>query len=416
MRVVEEIEGIQSGENVRARLAWLGERILWGGFCVMVLFLPTSESAKNIGYGLALLGGLIHGAASGGFSLAAWRRAPLLPFLLAWLAAASLSTWYAIQPPQSLRGLWDVLRYSSAYLLAAASLSDENRRLWFARMMAVGIGAGLLWAGWALAHGQGHGGFEEMRLQVRSLGFPNQTATSLIIYAAFLFGILRFCPPARPADRVLFGTVFGLSVIGLVLTGSRGGWVAAATASLAIAVATSKRPLAAAGGVVLSLALVVGVLSVVAPERAERIMSIASPQKVVQMQERFDTWRAGLKILNDAPIFGIGLKNMAFVNYERYAFEGRPDHAHNHFLNVLIETGEAGFAVFMVLLGAIAWRLVRLRSSTGAARTYWTAAAGAFLAIIVQGLVNISFHVEPALLLMTMLGGLEGARTGEGRV
>ncbi|MBI1866053.1 MAG: O-antigen ligase family protein [Nitrospirae bacterium] len=255
-----------------------------------------------------------------------------------------------------------------------------------------------------------------MRLQVRSLGFPNQTATSLIIYAAFLFGILRFCPPARPADRVLFGTVFGLSVIGLVLTGSRGGWVAAATASLAIAVATSKRPLAAAGGVVLSLALVVGVLSVVAPERAERIMSIASPQKVVQMQERFDTWRAGLKILNDAPIFGIGLKNMAFVNYERYAFEGRPDHAHNHFLNVLIETGEAGFAVFMVLLGAIAWRLVRLRSSTGAARTYWTAAAGAFLAIIVQGLVNISFHVEPALLLMTMLGGLEGARTGEGRV
>lgn len=83
MRVVEEIEGIQLGENVRSRLAWLGERILWGGFCIMVLFLPTSESAKNIGFGLALLGGLIQGAASGGFSLAAWRRVPLLPFLLA---------------------------------------------------------------------------------------------------------------------------------------------------------------------------------------------------------------------------------------------------------------------------------------------------------------------------------------------
>ncbi len=413
MRVVEEIAGIQSGENVRARLAWLGERILWSGFCVMVLFLPTSESAKNIGYGLALLGGLIHGAASGGFSLSAWRRVPLLPFLLAWLAAASISTWYAIHPPQSLRGLWDVLRYSSAYLLAAASLSDENRRLWFARMMAVGIGAGLLWAGWALVHGQGHGGFAEMRLQVRSLGFPNQTATSLIIYAAFFFGILRFSPPARPVDRVLLGTVFGLSVIGLILTGSRGGWVAAAVASFAIAVAASKRPLAAAGGVVLSLALVVGVLSVIAPERADRIMSIASPQKVVQMQERFDTWRAGLKILNDAPVFGIGLKNMAFIDYERYAFKGRPDHAHNHFLNVLIETGEAGFAVFTVLLGSIVWRLVRLRRLTGAPRACWVAATGAFLAIIVQGLVNISFHVEPALLLMTMLGGAEEARIGE---
>lgn len=413
MRVVEEIEGIQLGENVRSRLAWLGERILWGGFCIMVLFLPTSESAKNIGFGLALLGGLIQGAASGGFSLAAWRRVPLLPFLLAWLAAASLSTWYAIHPPQSLRGLWDVLRYSSAYLLAAASLSDENRRLWFARLTAVGIGAGLLWAGWALIHGQGHGGFAEMRLQVRSLGFPNQTATSLIIYAALFFGILRFSPPARPADRVLLGTVFGFSIIGLILTGSRGGWVAAAAASLVIAAATSKRPLAAAGSVVLILVLVTGALAVVAPGRAERLLSIASPQKVVQMQERFDTWKAGLKIVGDAPIFGIGLKNMAYIQYDRYDFEGRPDHAHNHFLNVLIETGEAGFAVFTVLLGAIAWRLVRLRSSTGAARTYWVAAAGAFLAILVQGLVNISFHVEPALLLMTMLGGMEGARTGE---
>lgn len=413
MRVVEEIEGIQPGENVRARLALMGERILWGGFCLMVLFLPTSESAKNIGYGLALLGGLIQVGASGGFSLAAWRRAPLLPFLLAWLAAASLSTWYAIQPPQSLRGLWDVFRYSSAYLLAAALLSDENRRLWFARMTAIGIGAGLLWAGWALVHGHGHGGFEEMRLQVQSLGFPNQTATSLIIYAAFLFGVLRFSEPARPADRILFGTVLGLSVIGLILTGSRGGWVAGAVVSLVIAVTTSRRPLAAAGGVVLSLVLVVGSLAVVAPERAERIMSIASPEKVVQMQERFDTWRAGLKILNDAPIFGIGLKNMAFINYERYGFEGRPDHAHNHFLNVLIEMGEAGFAVFTVLLGAIAWRLARLRRFTGAARAYWLAATGAFLAILVQGLVNISFHVEPALLLMTMLGGAEGARIGE---
>ncbi len=103
MRVVEEIEGIQLGENVRSRLAWLGERILWGGFCIMVLFLPTSESAKNICFGLDLLGGMIQvasvegrlrpGMAVGvgymGF-LASWmvRHHPLRVSLAAFLLAA----------------------------------------------------------------------------------------------------------------------------------------------------------------------------------------------------------------------------------------------------------------------------------------------------------------------------------------
>ena len=106
---------------------------------------------------------------------------------------------------------------------------------------------------------------------------------------------------------------------------------------------------------------------------------------------RIDIWRDSLPIIVDHPL-GIGLGNYenVFQVYNRsFASEKTVMHAHNDYLQLLIETGWIGFLAimsgFFIFLAKSARRIKRLDFRKDPLRFYL--AVGAF-----SGLISISVH------------------------
>ena len=98
---------------------------------------------------------------------------------------------------------------------------------------------------------------------------------------------------------------------------------------------------------------------------------------------RFSNWQTAALMVQDHPIFGIGIGRVfrLFANYNRLvggAPEGARFSAHNTFLNVTAEMGIVGLLAFLTLLGVTFTVAIRtLRRAAGGAAATRTDAAGA---------------------------------------
>jgi O-antigen ligase len=106
---------------------------------------------------------------------------------------------------------------------------------------------------------------------------------------------------------------------------------------------------------------------------------------------RLDFWRDSLPIIKDHPL-GIGLRNYekVFPVYNLSNVSDKlVDHAHNDYLQLLIETGWIGFAAvlsgFLMFMGKSAYRITHMNPHKDPMRFFL--AAGAF-----SGLVSLAFH------------------------
>lgn len=204
------------------------------------------------------------------------------------------------------------------------------------------------------------------------------------------------------ATRRSLGWAFlGLSALALVLTWSRGAWLATAIASGCYLLWTGRLRLPRAP-VLAAAALVAGALALT----AVRVRPTAASD-----MGRVAVWVSSLKIFAAHPVIGagpdtVGLmlgrhKTEGFVR--AYGELGGQAHAHNDFLQVLATTGLLGLAAYLWLLSA-AWRRLKnaLRDETLRAGA---AAAGAGL---VAAFVVAKFNPVPldALALAAVLLGL----------
>ncbi|MDP3541064.1 MAG: O-antigen ligase family protein [Elusimicrobiota bacterium] len=213
---------------------------------------------------------------------------------------------------------------------------------------------------------------------------------------------LRLALDGEDAPRRLLGWAFlGLSSLALVLTWSRGAWLAAALASGCYLLWTGrlrlpKMPVLAAA------ALVAGALAVAAVR--------ARPTATSDMG-RVAVWLSSLKVFAAHPVLGAGPDTVALMlgrhkteGFVRaYGELGGQGHAHNDLLQALATTGLPGLAAYIWLLLA-AWRRLKnaLRDETLRAGA---AAAGAGL---VAAFVVAKFNPVPldALALAAALLGL----------
>ena len=170
-----------------------------------------------------------------------------------------------------------------------------------------------------------------------------------------------------------------LIAAGLLASWSRGAWLGAAVALLAMLIALPRR---VAHGVL--LALLIAALVAVAwssgllPDSiVSRITSFASDLVVVRdargvnidpdnfaVIERLAHWQAALNMAADAPLLGAGLGSYEplYTQYRLINWEAALGHAHNHYLNMLAETGALGLAAyvgFWLAIIAATWHLRR---------------------------------------------------------
>ncbi|NJN05191.1 MAG: hypothetical protein HC814_00580 [Rhodobacteraceae bacterium] len=234
----------------------------------------------------------------------------------------------------------------------------------------------------------------------------------------------------RPAVKAAFGTYAGPKIIegyvlvvsaaAILLSGSRGGWIALAVMLVAF-ILWAWFPGTVSKWVVGSLGvmLLLGVLVVFnAPSARERIAAvIALPgdnpddEGVVKIRDatfgqRTYMWTASTKILGEHPIFGTGPGTWEWFHppHRDPKLQSHARHAHSDALQLASEYGVIGLALVIVFFGAYFWHVAQLSSVANFSdqRAFAVGTGLAVATLLLHSLVDFHFHV-PAIPLTLLI-------------
>ncbi len=348
-----------------------------------------------------------------------WPALPITVYFCLYLFAAALSVFIS-QPPSPKDSATELLKWIEMYLIAGivAEAAGRQRLGW---VIAILFLAGAFQAAVGIWQFQfrGHGpeGFRILGDHYRAYGTLEQPnpfggfmglvwplAAALAAYMGLSI-IRRRRGTQINADKTQMNTGFlnrenqrlsfsnlrhlcsvFLLVIGtasltlgaLVLSFSRGAWLGAAAAGLAMLIAWPRRRrwglALGGGGVIMFFALYnLGLLpSFIASRFADvgdfvqvyDVRGVHINDSNFSIIERLAHWQAALNMADARPLFGVGVGNYeaAYEDYRLINWRYALGHAHIIYLNVLAETGVLGLAAYLLLWGAIiglTWRVSR---------------------------------------------------------
>ena len=221
---------------------------------------------------------------------------------------------------------------------------------------------------------------------------PNVFAVFLVLVAPlFLVGAID----ASRRPRVRFCNAVGFLSMGLctVLTWSRGAWLGMLSSVLFILFAHSRASIAAS----LVLTPPTVTLATFLPQTViRRFLSIGAFSES-SIRYRFYTWKGVLRMIKDHA-WGIGVGEDAFFAvYGRYALSGIETvmHAHQLFLQILLELGIGGLILFLFFLLQLSFGVCKdLKLLHGGARAELLGGTGGVLGALVMGLFDyIWYHL-----------------------
>ena len=259
-----------------------------------------------------------------------------------------------------------------------------------------------------------------------SFGIPNSLAALLLLLIPVL-GALTLRRGASAVQRVLCGYLTLTLGVGLVLTISRGAWLALAVVLMVwpvLAVRGSwKRRVGLTVLAGLGVLVVAGALWFSQPKVRERFVQLAQN---AGEKTRPIMWRGAWKIFREQPVWGggAGSYNVRFEKFRPERYQDEPQWAHADYINTLSDYGAVGFVLFFGAGAMIAWRawrspLPRQRDWLDERVIAGALAAGvvAFgLSLLVDFHFKIpalamAFAVVAALLVQRAWPAAEGART-----
>lgn len=190
-----------------------------------------------------------------------------------------------------------------------------------------------------------------------SIGDPNFFAAILVFMLPMaLQASLNVGMPLRKIGCIL---ILGMILVGILLTKSRGGMLAAAVSVLVLLPFLQRRQIYAivAFGVV-SVAVAASFLSDEIIARLFSIVQTAQTGGAVDesVEGRLASWSVARQLFYDHPLFGVGLGNFK-TYYQDTAlnlgliFRGEGRSAHSLYLEILSETGLLGFGWFLLIVG-----------------------------------------------------------------
>jgi len=174
--------------------------------------------------------------------------------------------------------------------------------------------------------------------------------------------------------KLALRAAFGLTLVSIMATGSRGGFLAMAATLFMMAMKTRYKLPAILG---VCLAGVLGYAFAPA-EYIERLSSItkASDQSA---QGRLLSWRVALNMIEHNPLLGVGFNNFVF-DYQRYltgielpyGTRSAPSRvAHNSYLQIWAESGTIAFALFLYLVFGTIAAMRRLQAAVRGTADEW---------------------------------------------
>jgi O-antigen ligase len=239
--------------------------------------------------------------------------------------------------------------------------------------------------------------------------FVNVNAFAAYLAMAAPIGAYLVLTEARPLDQLFAGGGFLLVVMALVMTGSRGGWVAALAA---MGGATWvwleqthewRRMAVRIGLILLTGLLLVGFIWATQPSAIEnpleRFFSITMGLKA-SAHGRWSYWQGAVKLIGQHPWLGTGPGTFA-SSFQRVQSDGAyARYAHNLYLQMAAETGIVGAAAFLAFAGSMVWIAIRLSSP------FARVAAISAGALLLHGLIDFSWEIVANQWLWYLLVGM----------
>ncbi|MBK8859265.1 MAG: O-antigen ligase family protein [Opitutaceae bacterium] len=190
-----------------------------------------------------------------------------------------------------------------------------------------------------------------------SFGIPNSLAALLLLLLPASVA-LTLRPGATAVQRVGFGYLAASYLFGLVLTASRGAWIALALILLGWPLMAGQRSRAwrvSRFGLAVAVLVVTGVTAYLAmPTLRNRFEAMVHE---AGERTRPIMWRGAWQLFREQPVWGSGAGsyNVAFEKHRPAHFQLDSQWAHNDYLNTLSDYGAVGFGLFF---GACGWVVI----------------------------------------------------------
>jgi O-antigen ligase len=313
-------------------------------------------------------------------------QAPQLMCIIGLLVLATLTMPLAEWRSGSFHYITDVYikNVIFVYLLAQAVRSDRDCRV-VAGVLTLGSTLLVL----AILTGVGPlavAKTDPNRLSIGGTYDSNDLALLFVVTIPFAFFLLK---PSRPLVRLFLMGSIVLMLIGMLKTGSRGGFLGLLAIGALIFLRGSRQ---ARKYTLITIALGAALFAAAAPASYwERIGTIYNYQEDYNVNEetgRLTIWKAGLEMIAERPLTGIGI---ACFNYA----EGRINHSklqqspHNSFIQVTAELGLPGGFLFLAIIFCSVRMARRVRRALQAidSQSIWFASAVevGFLGFLVSG-------------------------------
>jgi putative inorganic carbon (HCO3(-)) transporter len=335
------------------------------GVLAGLFFLPLSLTAAWISFSLAAalwLGRMLWQGE------VAFRRTGLDLWLAGFVLAAALSVWQSDHTAE----IW----YNYCYLIglyvlvycvvvqtmhgpqdtdrAAAALLASSVAVCLIGLFQYVVGVDVIAQRWIDSEQ-----FPELKTRVFStLGNPNVLAAFLVMTAGLSLGWST--DVHRRNNKLALLLVAALSIVCVLLTYSRGAWLALGVMGLLLLL-SGRRP--GRRSLVLSIAII-GILAFWAHEsllpRFRSILGMFNPADS-SVALRWALWESTLAMINEHPWLGLGWGSYRFIYPEYDFFVQNPDviiyHGHNTLLSLAAEIGLPGAMLF-----AVAWAIICLQS------------------------------------------------------
>ncbi len=244
----------------------------------------------------------------------------------------------------------------------------------------------------------------------------NANDMATLIATAMPFALYFLLGQRRPIVRIL--AVVGLAVlaVGLIRSGSRGGFLALLAVALFVLLGFTT---VSARARLMGLVAILAVVFAAASDRYwEQMQTIFNPQQdynLTSNEGRIRVWKRGLAYMIDNPVLGVGGQNFAVAEGTISPLAKRQERgrgvrwgaAHNTFIQVGAELGVPGLLLFMGLIatafGSLR-RVTRLARRSGPAAADLSRLAQALTAALI-GFVTGSFFLSLAYhdILYTLL-------------
>ena len=163
--------------------------------------------------------------------------------------------------------------------------------------------------------------------------------------------ILLFLHLKERRLKIFFAVASTVGIFSLLLTGTRGAWIAAIILIPLVVLIHAERKLKKLSAILVSLSLVGGIFFIT-PTLLNRVSTIAD-LNMQSNSERLLMWQSAWQMFKDNPLFGVGYGSYKVAYQTKYispdAKERTLEHAHNNFMQMLAECGIVGFAAFVFM-------------------------------------------------------------------